>query len=558
MKNLLEKLKESAVSVLPIAVIVFILSVAGARLEGPILIRFAIGSVMMIIGMSLFNLGADISMLEVGNRIGSHITKSKKIVFVIVICFLIGFIITVAEPDLMVLADQLSSAVNKYALILSIAAGVAIFLVIAMLRIVFQLSLRIIFLVSYLVLFLLAAFTPKEFIPFSFDSGGVTTGPMSVPFIMALGIGIASTKSGGRIEDNFGLSGLCSVGPIIAVLILGFFADKSALASADLVSEGVFSFSGVVINVIKEVSLALMPILLFTIIFNFFALKIKGKAFAKILIGFGYVYIGLIIFLIGVNMGFAPIGRLLGMGLVNNNLKWLLVPAAVVIGFFTVIAEPAVHVLIEQVVEISGGTIKKRSIFLALMIGVAGALGLSVTRVLLGISIWWFIAPGYAIALALMFFVPKEFTAIAFDSGGIASGTMTAAFALPFAVGISAALGGNILTDAFGLVGFVAMAPLITLQTMGLIAAIKKRRMVSVTPITAPVEVLDFDDETIIEQVTDEEKDEDGIVDFDDVATEEKKENPHAILREKVQARIKAGKQSAYKRLGRIKNIRRK
>jgi len=517
MSLLFAKLKKSALSVFPITVLVLIIGLSAGALGGDDLWRFLLGGILLITGMSLFNTGADVAMVETGNLIGAELTKTKKLWLIVLISLLVGILVTVAEPDLMVLAEQLSGAVNGYVLILSVGVGVGVFMAIAMLRVVFQISLRALLFALYAVVFILAIFVPAEFLPLSFDAGGVTTGPMTVPFIMALGAGVAASKKGGKMDDSFGIVALCSIGPVIAVMVLGLIADVSAVstpAAETVESVGILlPFLEAFPLYLREVAFALIPVIGFIIIFNYTSLRLRKRALAKIGVGFLNVYAGLILFLVGVNVGFAPVGRLIGEGIIGKGLGWVLIPVALVMGFFTVIAEPAVHVLTEQIEEISGGAIKKRSIRLALMAGVGAALALAIVRVLTGISIWWMLAPGYAVALLLMLFVPKVFTAIAFDSGGVASGPMTAAFILPFAIGASLARGGNVFKDAFGVVALVAMTPLITIQIVGLLSVWKNKKKMIYVPVGIPEEVIDFDDKdpTIINK----DAENDDIIDFD-------------------------------------------
>lgn len=482
MNNLLSKLKEALVSVLPITLIVLALSLFAADIESGPIWNFLIGSVLVILGMGLFTLGADVAMVTIGNRLGASITKSKKLKTIVIFGFIIGLIITIAEPDLIVLAEQLSAAIDSYALIVSVGVGVGLFLVGALLRIVFQIPLRRLLFILYIIVFTVAAFVPEEFLAVAFDSGGVTTGAMTVPFIMALGMGVASTMGKGEGDDNFGLIALCSVGPILAVMLLGIFSKGGSLTHESFVGGYAVSdnliggYIEVIPKYLKEVALALAPIAIFFYIYNFAVLKLPPKVLIRITFGLLYVYLGLLIFLIGVNVGFSPVGNMLGAELVNEGRKWLLIPIGMVIGFFIVAAEPAVHVLIEQVEEISEGKVKKRKILLALMFGVGAAIGLSMLRVISGLSIWWLILPGYAVALIMSLVTPKMFSAIAFDSGGVASGPMTATFLLPFAIGAAMAAGSNVLTDAFGVVAMVAMAPLITIQLMGLLSVYKAKK----------------------------------------------------------------------------------
>ena len=414
-------------------------------------------------------------MSTMGERVGTAMTQSKKLWVVVALSFLLGFIITISEPDLQVLAQQVP-AVPNLTLILAVACGVGLFLVVALLRMLFSIALPPFLVCFYAVIFILAFFVPKEFLSVAFDSGGVTTGPMTVPFIMALGVGISATRSDRHVaDDSFGLVALCSIGPILAVMMLGMiYNPDSAAYTPPVIPEIVDSkqlwnlFAVELPTYMKEIALSLLPIVLFFAVFQALILKLSGRNLTRILIGLVYTYIGLVLFLTGVNVGFMPAGNYLGQVLAGLSHPWVIVPIAMVMGYFIVKAEPAVYVLNKQVEEITDGAISARAMGTALSAGVAISLGIAMIRVLTGISILWILIPGYTIALVISFFVPKIYTAIAFDSGGVASGPMTAAFLLPLAQGACVALGGNIVTDAFGVVAMVAMTPLITIQVMGL------------------------------------------------------------------------------------------
>ena len=488
-----EKVKEALASVLPITAIVLVLCFTIAPVPTEVLLAFLVGAVLLIVGMGLFTLGADTAMTPIGERVGAHMTKSRKVGVVVIVSFLMGVIITVSEPDLQVLANQVPSIPNGV-LIGAVAVGVGVFLVIALLRILFGVSLNRLLIVFYIIVFALAAFVPKDFLAIAFDSGGVTTGPMTVPFIMALGVGVASIRSDeNAAQDSFGLVALCSVGPIMAVLILALLYPASGAYSPTVIPEVVDSlelwkmFQTSFPEYIHEVFVCLAPIAGFFAIFQIVALKLQRKKVLKIAMGILYTDIGLVLFLTGVNVGFLPAGTYLGRQIAALPYNWILVPIGMLMGWFIVQAEPAVHVLNHQVEEITSGAIPGKAMSTSLSIGVAVSIGLALTRVLTGISIFWFVIPGYLTAIVLSFFVPKMFTAIAFDSGGVASGPMTATFLLPFAMGACEALGGNIITDAFGVVAMVAMTPLITIQMLG-VAYQRKLKAVPVTEQTLPVE----------------------------------------------------------------------
>lgn len=477
-----EKLRESVASVVPIALIVAVLCFFFVPIESGLMLSFLIGALMVIVGMAMFTIGADVSMTQIGAHIGGALTRSRRLRLIVLLSFLLGMMITVSEPDLQVLAKNVPS-IDGTVLIVTVAAGVGIFLVISMLRIFFSISLKWLFIVFYAVLFVLAAFADRNFLSVAFDSGGVTTGPMTVPFIISLGVGIAATRSDKKAkDDSFGLVALCSIGPILAVLILGCIYRGEAADSSFTVNtygntvELGWKYLREVPTYMKEVAAALLPIVVFFLIFQVVSLRIKKRHFLGIMIGLLFTYSGLILFMTGVNVGFLPLGYALGSEIVNSGLKYLLIPLAVLMGWFIIRAEPAVHVLNKQVEELSAGAVSAKAMGLSLSIAVAAAMGLSMVRVLTGMSVMWLLIPGYAIALTLSFFVPQTFTAIAFDSGGVASGPMTATFMFPFAMGACAALGGNVMTDAFGLVALVAMMPLITVQIMGAISVVRSRR----------------------------------------------------------------------------------
>lgn len=392
-------------------------------------------------------------------------------------------------------------------IIAAVAIGVGGFLVIALLRILFSIPLPPLLVTFYAVVFIIALFTPKEFLAVAFDSGGVTTGPMTVPFIMALGIGISSIRSDKHAaDDSFGLVALCSIGPILAVLILGMiYRSDGGVYTASTITEVEDSvelgqlFLHSLPEYFQEIAASLIPIVIFFGLFQIFSLRLKKRSLIKIFIGLFYTYIGLVLFLTGVNVGFMPAGNYLGQVIAELPYRWIIIPIGMLIGYFIVIAEPAVYVLMKQVEELTDGTISGNAMKTGLSISVAISVGLAMLRVLTGISIFYLLVPGYAAAILLSFFVPKIFTAIAFDSGGVASGPMTATFLLPFAIGACTAVGGDIVTDAFGVVAMVAMTPLITIQVMGLIYRLQGK---SAGELAAPAPAFGLDalpDDAIIE-----------------------------------------------------------
>ncbi len=490
-----EKVVETGKAVLPVIGIVLVLCFSIAPISPGIMMAFLVGAVFLMAGMTLFSLGVEMSMSLMGERVGTCMTKTRKLWIMVLMGFILGFIITVSEPDLQVLAQQVPSVPNLI-LIVAVAVGVGIFLVAALLRMLFGVALPPLLVIFYLLVFVLAFFVPESFLAVAFDSGGVTTGPMTVPFIMALGVGIASIRNDRHAsDDSFGLVALCSIGPILAVLILGLIYHPE---SYEYVPQAIPEFSDSVElcryfltglpAYIREMAVSLLPIILFFGLFQVIFHLVPGKSLIRIGVGLVYTYAGLVLFLTGVNVGFSPAGNYLGQVLAALPCRWIIIPIGMLIGYFIVRAEPAVFVLTKQVEEITDGAISAKAMGLSLSIGVSASLGLAMIRVLTGLSIFWFIIPGYAIALGLSFFVPKIFTAIAFDSGGVASGPMTATFLLPFAMGACSAVGGNIITDAFGVVAMVAMTPLITIQILGLVfrlQAVRARKEEREMPVSA-------------------------------------------------------------------------
>ena len=485
--GLKQKLKESVLSIVPITIIMIIVSFI-LKFSFTTIVSILLSTSLLIIGICLFTYGADISMIEIGKVVGSRLVKTKKPLLIALISFIVGIIITVAEPDLKVLAEQMT-AVDNWTLIICVGVGVGLFLSLAAMRIIYQIDLKIFIIIFYTLILGLMFFVSKEMVPVAFDSGGVTTGPMSVPFIIAMGLGFSSSRSRKESkDDSFGLVALCSIGPILIVLLLGMLLKGDMLyeytIGTEITSFGKLfaSYSHEILPTLEEVALSLMPIIVLFIIFNFITKSVKKKKLIRIVIGLILAYVGLVLFFIGVNAGYMPIAYLIGARMFNN-YKFLLIPLGILIGLVIVKAEPAVAVLTEQIEKMTQGSMSRKVMNNTIAVGVAIAITLVITRVLTGISITWFLVIGYSLSLALMFITPKLFTMVAFDSGGAVSGPMTTSFLLPLIIGVCYQNGGNVLTDAFGVVAFVAMSPLITIQLLGVIYSIKSKKKVSVEAI---------------------------------------------------------------------------
>ncbi len=504
MKQLWSKILEALISALPITLIVYLVALLPwFHITGVELITFSIGALLLVVGIGLFNMGADLAMTPMGTHVGAGLSKQRKLGLLLSVCFVLGMLITIAEPDLQVLANQVKTVMNGTLLVYAVGIGVGGFLLISVLRIVFRKSLSNILMLFYMLLFaltlLLAVNENLNLLPLAFDSGGVTTGPITVPFVMALGVGISSVLGDRHSQENsFGLVALCSIGPILAVLVLGIFARNDLAyavpdytVSADIAG----SFLHTAAHTAKEVAVALGLIVAFFIIFQIAFLRLPKKRLLKIALGVLFTYIGLVLFLTGVNVGFMPIGYKLGFQMAQAS-KSFLVLLGLAMGVLVVLAEPAIHVLNQQVEEVTSGYITKRSMILGLCIGVGASIALSVIRIIFDFSIVYYIIPGYFLSLALSLFVPPMYTAVAFDSGGVASGPMTSGFILPFAIGVCVSIQGEaaVLRDAFGVVALVAMTPLITIQLLGFKAIVSNR----VKERRAMKRILDADDQQII------------------------------------------------------------
>ena len=527
--NILAKMKETAVSVLPVMAIVLFLGFTFVPLDKFLLARFVVGGLLLIIGLTIFLLGVDLGIQPMGERCGAELTKKRSLILLLLVAFIIGFIVTAAEPDIQVFGDQVRVIfpfVNKLGITFVIAGGVGLFIMLGLLRTVLNLSIKWTFFIAYTLLFALTFFTPDSFIGIAFDSGGATTGPMTVPFIMALGFGVSSVRDDDK--NSFGLTGVCSIGPVMAVLIYAIVIRNMVLStgSSTVVNESSLNTAAAIIessavktgffskifspfgtaagHVFREALISIAPLFGLFIIFQILLLKMTKRQVIRIIIGFIYAFFGLTIFLIGVNGGFSQAGAALGQKLgslaVSRGGAWyiLLIGTGLALGAIIVCAEPAVWVLSEQVESVSGGTIKRKVLLIFLSVGTAVAIGLSMWRAVAGFNLKYILIPGYIISMLLMIFCPSLFSGIAFDSGGVASGPLTSTFVLSFTLG--AAASGNGGNDSFGVIALVAMMPLLAIQIMGIIFKMKQKKTAKVQ-IDYPVEP---DNDTTVQEVPDE------------------------------------------------------
>jgi hypothetical protein len=473
------KLEDAFKSACPIAIIVLLISVflVPPMPAGTVLL-FIIGTGLLILGMGLFSLGVDMALMPMGEGVGIQLSKSKKIVIVLIITFLMGMIITVAEPSLQVLARLVSQSIPPNVLVTTVSIGIGFILVVAVLRNLFKIPIGILLIIIYTIVLTLTFFVPSNFIPIAFEAGAVTTGPIIVPFILAMGVGLASIRKDkdSSKEGNFGLVALCTIGPVLMVLILAFFYRPTEVVWESLVIPEAITFREAILPFVIEVPTYVIQVstAIGAIILCFIVLQIVSRLYEKselIRIGGGFfiTLAGLVSFLVGANVGFVPGGHLLGSKLASSPFSLLLIPLGLILGFYLVTAEPAVHVLKRQVEDITGGAITQKALLNGIAIGMAFATGLTVVRILFGIPIIYLLLPGYVFALSMYFFVPKTFTAIAFDSGGVCSGPMSTTFLLPFTMGISESIGRDQMMFGFGMVVMVAVTPVVVIQIMGLL-----------------------------------------------------------------------------------------
>lgn len=477
--KILKQLLSSSLATLTIVALVFLLLVFGAiPYNVEIFSYFLIGAGLLAFGQAIFLVEIDQSVIKMGEAIGSSLMKLKKVWIIVLFGFLFGLVSTIAEPDVQVLIGQLldmNPFVSSFLLLSLIGTGCGLLISFAILRILKNISLKWVLLVLYAIIFGLAMFSPEYFLGFSFDAGGVTTGGITVPFILALVIGICAIKGSNSKKDSFGAMAIASTGPIIAILILGIIFGEPTGSAYEVPQ--VLSFSGVLANQAVNVALAFSPLILTFIVMQLALLKMPIKQAVKIFVGFVLAGLGLICFLTGIYYGFSGMGTFIGENLIGSSGLFFILGFGLFIGLAIVYTDPATIILVRQVERVTSGFLKKRLVFITIGIGVSIAIMLTFIHVIFEISLWYIFAPFYFVMLILNFFIPKIFTAIAFDSGGIASGTMTVAFILPICVGMCSALGNDALLYGFGISGLVATVPIFTVQILGLIYSIKKKNI---------------------------------------------------------------------------------
>ena len=491
--KLLQTAKETFLSSLPLAVIIVICLLIAPLPSFSDYLKIIVGYVCVVIGQSLFLVGLETSILPIGRMVGGSFAKYNKLAFVLSFGFVFGLLATVAEPALSVLAKQINAImplVNSTLFIWITGTGIGIGVAIALVRIVKNINIKWVFAILYSLVFLLVIFAPNEFIALAFDGSGATTGDVSVPFILALGLGISATFSKSKTnDDSLGIIGIASAGPIVAVLLYGIIIKATR---GELPPENAYDMSSsrglldIILGNITDVALAVLPIVLISIPFLLFLLKLPKKKFVTLMLGVIPVYLGLLIFLSGIDFGFGFVGQYIGQMFFEESrpewFKWLLLAVGFILGAAITVSEPAVTVLGVQIEELTNGHIKKMTITVTLALGIGVASLLSILKILTEINILFFLVPLYAIALVMMIFTPKLFVGLAFDSGGVTGGALTSAFLTPLTLSIAgevaAARGGemSILTNGFGIISFISVTPLIAIQALGIIYNIRLKK----------------------------------------------------------------------------------
>lgn len=458
-------------------------------------VKLAVGYLCVIFGQAFFLVGLDMSILPIGEMVGESLIQFKKMTYMIFFGILFGLLATVAEPALSVLARQahmIIGAVSETAFVWVMSAGVGVFVGFSLFRIIRNLNLKLVFAILYAAIFLMVIFVPEEFVALAFDGSGATTGDVSVPFILALGLGVSATMSKQKTNDNtFGIIGIASVGPILALFLYGIILRAvcgGAIPPAGAYEPGAAEkFLEIVVSNMRGVALALFPVVLVFLPFQFFLIRLPRREFIKILLGTIPVYLGLLIFLSGIDFGFAFAGQYIGQVFMDAArpgwFKWLLLFIGFVLGAAITLSEPAVTVLGEQLEEITNGHIKKLTIRVTLAIGIGVASVLSIIKILTQINILWFLVPLYAAALLMMRFTSPLFVGLAFDSGGVTGGALTSAFLTPLTLGVAQAVAAaegvnaqSILTNGFGIIAFISVVPLIAVQTLGIVYDLRFRK----------------------------------------------------------------------------------
>lgn len=495
-----DKCKESALSVLPFFGIILILYLIFLPFNIWAFLSIIVATILMIFGMSMFSVGVDMSTMKMGGYVGSHLSKSRKLSLMAILSFILGFMVTIAEPDLMVLAEQVPGISSKWVILITVSLGTGVFLLLATIRIIFRWNIRTILIISYAIALFLCLFAPNNFLPLAFDTIGVTTGAVSVPFIMSFGLGICAVRSGkNNQEDGFGLVALASIGPVIAILIVSLFIKTDSSIVSDTVAtistagEWGSTLLSSVLSYLKEVFIVIIPIFVFFLIYNFLFLKLPKVHLLRIAVGLLYCYLGLVLFLSGVASGYLPMADLLGYTIAKGESRWVLIPITIVIGFFLVFAEPAVHVLNKQVEDITEGVIRKKTMLIGVSIGVSIAMLLVTIRALVGFDFMYLIAPLTLILIILNIYTPNLFSGIAFDSGGVAAGSLTASFVLPFIIGVCKAMHHDTMLFGFGTIAVISILPTIVIQIMGIRYQHILNKSKAKPKVVSDIAIIDFD-----------------------------------------------------------------
>lgn len=486
MRVLLEKVKEVLYSVLPVTVIVLILHFTITPLSTPLLLRFLLGAGFILVGLSILLFGVDIGISPLGGHVGASLSKRNKLWIIVAVGLVMGFFISVAEPDLQILAKQVEAVTSGWisyiTLLIVVSAGIAAMFMLGMIRIVYNWPVHVLLTILYGVILVPAIFAEPEFLAIAFDASGATTGALTVPFILAVALGVSAMKKNSAVSesDSFGLVGITSTGAILGVMVMSLFRNVAGLSGSlpsHALDESVVlaPFMEVMPHITVESLLALTPVVVIMLVCQIFLFKLKRKPFQRMLKGMAYSLIGLILFLVGVNAGFMDVATVIGREVAGLHGKVISVGIGFLLGLVTILAEPAVHVLTDQIESVTSGYIKRAIVLVALSLGVGLAVAMSVLRIVVpAIQLWHYLLPGFAISIALSFWTPPLFVGIGFDSGGVASGPMTATFILAFMQGVASAVAGaDVVRDAFGMIALVAMTPIITLQVLGLIVMVK-------------------------------------------------------------------------------------
>lgn len=461
--SIILNLKKVIKGILPIIIFVLILSII-LKIDIGTIIRFLSSSLLVIMGLTLFTTGTDISLNEMGKNISNLLIKKKNIILILIVSLLLGTFITLLEPEFLTIGYEAGNIPTSI-LLISVSISIGIFLMLAMYRILKRINLRYYIIISYLLIFFVLTISNFQVVPFAFDMGSVVVGAISAPFILAFGGNLAS-KMKRKDSSEFGILSFCAIGPILMILILSLIYKPNIMYDSDPILKKLDFLETLWTN-FYQVFMSLSLLVIFYLVLT---RKTKKKKIEqrKIMIGLIMVLVGITLFLTGGDVGFFKLAYLLGSKLGNIN-KIIIILIGGIFGFLIAKIEPNVKVLVSYVDQVTNGGIKDKFLETCLCIGVSISFMLSLFRVLNGYSVMIFLIPTYFLAIFFAFFTPTNFLGLSFDAGGVVTGSMSSSFLLPLLIGVASIITNNYLNEAFGVMALISVIPIIILEIVGMI-----------------------------------------------------------------------------------------